>query len=211
MHPRHGTQYGVVLHLDMATVAAVNAALQRAHAALADRGLTSDGVGSESELAAHHQQLLDAYVDAFWRKDIGAIVALLKADAVWEMPPFTGWYRGAENIGDLIDNACPGQVHEMPMLPTRANGQPAFGMYMRGPGGVFTPFQPHVLDIESTPAGDRVRHVVAFFDPALFARCGLPAALPADFEPGRPVPNEDAALELALHGAHPFAHAPDPA
>jgi RNA polymerase sigma-70 factor, ECF subfamily len=193
------------------TVAAVNSALQRAHAQMDGRGLRAEDASGD-DLDPRLQQLLDAYVEAFWRKDIAAIVALLKADAVWEMPPFTGWYRGAENIGDLIDNACPGQVHDMPMLPTRANGQPAFGMYMRGPQGVFTPFQLHVLDIESTAAGDRVRHVGAFFDPALFARCGLPAALPADFEPGDPPPGDDAVAELAaqvaLHGAHPFAHAP---
>ena len=71
--------------------------------------------------------LLDAYVEAFWRKDIDTIVGLLTADAMWEMPPFTGWYRGAENIGRLIDTQCPGGVHDMPMLRTTANGQPAFG------------------------------------------------------------------------------------
>ena len=44
------------------------------------------------------QALLDRYVQAFWHKDIDAIVAMLAQDAVWEMPPFTGWYSGAENI-----------------------------------------------------------------------------------------------------------------
>ena len=37
--------------------------------------------------------MLDAYLEAFWRKDIDQIVSLLTAEAVWEMPPFTGWYR----------------------------------------------------------------------------------------------------------------------
>ena len=48
------------------------------------------------------ERLLDAYLEAFWRKDIDTIVSMLKADAVWEMPPFTGWYQGARTIGNLI-------------------------------------------------------------------------------------------------------------
>ena len=95
------------------------------------------------------------------------------------MPPFTGWYNGAENIGWLIDNECPGGVHDMPMLPTQANGQPAFGLYMRTPAGDFAPFQLQVLELD----GDRVRHVAAFFDLRLFATFGLPARLPADYQP----------------------------
>ena len=51
------------------------------------------------------------------------------------MPPFTGWYLGAENIGELIDTQCPGGLNDMPMIETRANGQPAFGLYMRTPDG----------------------------------------------------------------------------
>ena len=86
--------------------------------------------------------MLDRYVKAFWDKDINAIVGMLTRDAVWEMPPFTGWYAGAENIGRLIDTQCPGGVHDMPMVATSANGQPAFGLYMRQPDGSFTPVPP---------------------------------------------------------------------
>ena len=48
----------------------------------------------------------------------------------------------------------------MPMLATQANGQPAYGLYMRTPAGDFAPFQLQVLELD----GDRVRHVTAFFD-----------------------------------------------
>ena len=160
------------------TAAAVNSALQRAHAQLAERGLTQDTV--TGELTPDQHRLLDRYVEAFWRKDIDAIVSLLKADAIWEMPPFTGWYVGAANIGALIGGQCPGGVHEMPMLPTQANGQPAFGLYMRHPDGHFEPFHLQVLELD----GDRVRHVGAFFSPELFATFGLPASLPAEYVPG---------------------------
>ncbi|MSZ78241.1 MAG: sigma-70 family RNA polymerase sigma factor, partial [Actinobacteria bacterium] len=132
------------------TTAAVNSALQRAHAQMSERGLTEDTV--VTDLTPTQHQLLDRYVDAFWRKDVSAIVAMLKAEAIWEMPPFTGWYVGATNIGDLIGTQCPGGHHDMPMLATRANGQPAFGLYMRMPEGHFEPFHLQVLDLD----GDRV-------------------------------------------------------
>jgi len=103
-------------------------------------------------------------------------VSMLTADAVWEMPPFTGWYVGAVNIGRLIDTQCPGREHDMVMLPTGANGQPAYGLYMRTGEGHFEPFHLQVLDLD----GDRVRHVGAFFD-ADFTDFGLPERLPADW------------------------------
>ena len=90
------------------TSAAVNSALQRAHAQLADRHLTEETV--EPDLTAEQKDLLERYVEAFWRKDIDAIVGMLTQEAVWEMPPFVGWYVGAENIGQLIDTQCPGGV-----------------------------------------------------------------------------------------------------
>jgi RNA polymerase sigma-70 factor (ECF subfamily) len=162
--------------LDTST-AAVNSALQRAHAQLADRGLTEDTV--EADLSPEQQQMLERYVDAFWRKDVDSIVSLLTAEATWDMPPFTSWFKGAANIGWLIGNECPGGAHDMPMLATRANGQPAYGLYMRTPSGDFVPFQLQVLELE----GDRVKHVTAFFDHRLFETFGLPMRLPADHVP----------------------------
>ncbi|MEJ7834006.1 MAG: sigma-70 family RNA polymerase sigma factor, partial [Nocardioides sp.] len=159
------------------TTAAVNSALQRAHAQMQQRGLTADTV--QPDLTAEQEAMLERYVEAFWRKDIDAIVAMLRHDAVWEMPPFTGWYVGAQNIGDLIAGQCPGGVHDMPMIATFANGQPAFGLYMRGQDGTFAPFHLQVLALDGT----EVAHVGAFFDATLFEKCGLPSHLPADYEP----------------------------
>ncbi|ABL84088.1 MULTISPECIES: sigma-70 family RNA polymerase sigma factor [unclassified Nocardioides] len=160
------------------TSAAVNSALQRAHAQLAGRGLTEETV--EPDLTPAQQQLLERYVDAFWRKDVDAIVSLLTSEAVWEMPPFTNWFVGPDNIGELIDKHCPGGWNDMPMLRTSANGQPAFGLYMRMADGGFTPFQLQVLELD----GSRVAHVHAFFDTALFAKFGLPDRLDDDYRPG---------------------------
>jgi RNA polymerase sigma-70 factor (ECF subfamily) len=158
------------------TTASVNSALQRAHATLAKADLSEDAVG---EPTPDQKEMLDRYVQAFWDKDIEAIVSMLTADAVWEMPPFTGWYQGRDTIGRLIDTQCPGGRHDMRMVPTRANGQPAFGLYMRTPEGDFCPFHLQVLTI----GADGVRHVGAFFDESLFALFGLPERLPADYVP----------------------------
>ena len=156
------------------TEVAVNSALQRAHAQLAKADVHEDTV--EDSLSAEQHDLLERYVQAFWDKDINRIVSMLTADAVWEMPPFVGWYTGSENIGRLIDSQCPGGVHDMPMVATRANGQPAFGLYMRQEDGSFTPFHLQVLTLR----GEQVCRVAAFFDTRLFATFGLPPRLPAD-------------------------------
>lgn len=153
------------------STAAVNSVLQRAHAQLAKAQLSEDSV--TAPVAEEHQELLDRYVTAFWEKDVESIVALLKHDAIWEMPPYVGWYQGAENIGRLIDTQCPGGAHEMVMVATVANGQPAYGLYMRQPDGRFTPFHLQVLTITD----GAVRHVAAFFDHTLFETFGLPAEL----------------------------------
>jgi len=157
------------------TSAAVNSALQRAHAQLDKQHLDADHV--TPSLSGAQEQLLAEYVEAFWNKDIDRIVTLLTAEATWEMPPFTGWYAGPESIGTLIDTKCPGGHHDMPMLRTEANGQPAFGLYMRTPQGDFEPFHMQVLQLD----GDRVAHVSAFFGHQVFVRFGLPERLPADY------------------------------
>ncbi len=70
------------------SVAAVNSALQRAHAQLAEKQLTQGTV--EDDLTPEHEMMLERYVQAFWAKDVNALVTMLAHDAVWEMPPFTG-------------------------------------------------------------------------------------------------------------------------
>ena len=159
------------------TVPAVNSALQRAHASLAQAAPDRDRA-SVGDLDAKQRATLEAYVDAFWRKDVASIARLLTEDAVWEMPPFTGWYQGPAVIAALVDTHCPGSAGDMPMLPTTSNGQPAFGLYLREKGDPerFLPFQLQVLELD----GARVSHVVAFFDADSFRLAGLPMELSGD-------------------------------
>ncbi len=163
------------------SVAAVNSLLQRARATLAEHAPSQDTVVEPP--TAEQRELLDHYVAAFWAKDVDALVAMFTQDAVWEMPPFAGWYTGAANIGRLISTQCPGGAHDMRMVATGANGQPAFGLYMRRADGTFTPFHLQVV----TLAGAKVRHVSAFFDHDLFGTFGLPPSLPAESQPGDPL------------------------
>jgi RNA polymerase sigma-70 factor, ECF subfamily len=156
------------------TTAAVNSMLQRAHAQLEQAAPAEDEVTEPDDAA--QRQLLDRFVAAFEAKDIQAIVELFTKDAVWEMPPFVGWYEGAETIARLIDTHCPAKdPGDMRLVPTFANGQPAFGLYMRGEDGVHRPFNLPVLTIRD----GAVTHVASFFDLSLFPTFGLPESLPA--------------------------------
>lgn len=159
--------------LDTST-AAVNSMLQRARAQLDSVAPTQEQLTEPS--SAEQRDLLDRFVAAFEAKDIAAIVDLFTKDAVWEMPPFPAWYVGGETIGRLIDVQCPAQgPGDMRLIPTRANGQPAFGLYMRD-GDVYRAFNLPVLTV--SPSG--VSHVACFFDTSLFARFGLPTELPVE-------------------------------
>jgi RNA polymerase sigma-70 factor (ECF subfamily) len=155
------------------TTTAVNSTLQRARAQLEQMAPTENDVIEPMDPVK--RELLERYVAAFESYDVTAIVNLFTKDAVWEMPPFTGWYQGAENIGRLISGNCPAKgPGDMQLVPTQANGQPAFAVYMRGEDGVHQAFQLHALTV--TDSG--VEHVASFFDLALFETFGLPQTLP---------------------------------
>ena len=154
------------------STAAVNSLLQRARAQLEAAGPSEDDVLAEPD-APEAKDLLDRYIAAFESYDMDSLVELFTADAVWEMPPFDGWYQGPENIVLLSKTHCPAEgAGDMRFIRTTANGQPAAALYMLNrETGVHEPFQMHVLDI--TPDG--VSHVVAFHMTS-FEKFGLPAS-----------------------------------
>lgn len=154
------------------TTIAVNSLLQRARSQMEAVGPSSGDRLAEPE-SPEAQDLLARYIAAFETYDIDRLVELFTAEAVWEMPPYTAWYQGPRDIVSLIHQQCPAEsAGDMRMIGLTANGQPAAAMYMRD-GDVHLPFQLHVLDVRD----DRVAHVVAFLDEALFAKFGLPASL----------------------------------
>ncbi len=154
------------------STAAVNSLLQRARSQM-----EAAAPSLEDRLAAPDtadaRDRLSRYISAFEDYDIDRLVDLFTSEAIWEMPPFVGWYQGPRAIATLVLRQCPAQAPgDMRLLPVIANGQTAAAMYMRN-GDQHLPFQLQVIDM--TPDG--VSHVVAFFDPALFSKFGLPERL----------------------------------
>jgi len=157
------------------TTAGLNSALQRARATLS--ALPPDRL--PGPLDDEDAELLRHYVEAFERYDIERLVSLLKEDAIQSMPPFAMWLRGAENIGAWMlepgPSACRGSI----LLPTRANGCPAFGQYKRDPEGGYTPWAIQVLEI-SDGAISGMQFFLALIDPErLFAEFDLPLHIDA--------------------------------
>ncbi len=154
------------------TVASVNSALQRARATMA-------AVGGEAEtepLDDGHRALLERYVDAFERYDVEGLVSLLHEDATQHMPPLAMWLRGRADIGTWM--LGPGaKCRGSRVLPTIANGAPAFAQYRPRAGGGHEPWALHVLEVRA----GRVAHISSFLDldHELFRRLGLPVEPPA--------------------------------
>jgi RNA polymerase sigma-70 factor, ECF subfamily len=157
------------------TVASVNSALQRARATLAAR---NDGAGARTSeparpLDAEQQALLARYVEAFERYDMDALTSLLHEDATWNMPPYDLWLQTHADIvhwclGPGI--GCQGSR----LIPTMANGSPAFGQYKPDPDGGLAPWSVQVLEI----ADGKIAGITFFLDTArFFPLFGLPPHL----------------------------------
>ncbi len=148
------------------TVPAVNSALQRARATLASRKIRETPV----VLDEAQQALVARYVDAFERYDVPALTTLLHEDASMSMPPFNMWLQGHASIANwLTGRGCGCQGSRL--VPTAANGMPAFGQYRNGGAD---PWSLIVLELE----GDRIAHMHYFLDTeTLFPLFGLPMRL----------------------------------
>jgi RNA polymerase sigma-70 factor, ECF subfamily len=159
------------------TTVAVNSMLQRARAQISELAPAEDDVTEPA--TARQRELLERYVTAFEKYDVAALVKLFSSDAVWEMPPFTGWYQTPGAIGRLVASQCPAKrAGDLMLRPAAANGQPAFGMYLRDEQGDYQAFQLHVLHLGG-PTGTEIDHVTVFFDLSLFPKFGLPDRIPA--------------------------------
>jgi len=155
------------------TVPAVNSALQRARAALS----TLPPAARTTDLDEADAALLKRYVDAFERYDIESLVTLLHEDAVQSMPPFAMWLQGAVDIGRWMVLPGPSACRGSRLLPTTANGCPAFGQYRPDPAGGHTPWALQVLEISGGKI-TAMNFFLDFLDPErLFPAFGLPVHL----------------------------------
>jgi Sigma-70, region 4/SnoaL-like domain len=155
------------------TVAAVNSALQRARKGLDQR---VDGESQQATLRAlgerGRRELVEAFVAAWERADVPAILDLLVEDARFSMPPLPRWLDGREAIGRFMTErmfATPWRL-----VPISASGQMAFACYQGNPDD--PRFRLGALNV-LTLRGGRIVEMTAFLDPAVHERFGLPGEL----------------------------------
>lgn len=164
------------------TVSSVNSALHRARVTLSNRYHGSEPESSTRPLTDERTQwLLDHFVQAWERADVAGLVALLKEDATFAMPPSPSWYQGQAAIGifaaatvfgdgGMFSGKADGRWR---LTRTNANGAPGFAIYQRTETNEYQAFGIIALDIK---AGGLVQ-IVSFIDPTLPTRFGLPATL----------------------------------
>lgn len=150
---------------------AVTSALKRARGAL-----DLDRESAPLPNSPLERRIVDDFARAFQDGDVDAVVALLTNDARLSMPPMPLEYRGPAHIGHFLTTVALRDGLRYALIPTRANGQPAFGCYVRDPR---TPIlHAHgVLVLSLT--GDRITALTRFHDNCFLPRFGLPRSLRA--------------------------------
>jgi len=155
------------------TVESVNSALKRARVSLQRRQLAADhppppGAGSPAEDA-----IVAKFARAWESADLDALVALLTDDVFIAMPPVPFGYEGRDAVARYCARLFAGR-RGFDFVPARANGQPAFGAYLRGPAGGRHATAFYVL----TLAGGQICGMTRF-EASVLPWFGLPRSLPA--------------------------------
>ena len=155
------------------TEASVKGALQRARAALAQRPI--DFSRAPVPDSPQEREIVGRFAEAVERGDTEAVVALLADDAWVTMPPYPFEYQGKEAITLFLDDRARLRGAPLRVVPTRANGQPAFGCYVDDRHApIARPFGFLVLTVE----GEQISAITFFSDTSVFAHFGLPRTLP---------------------------------
>jgi RNA polymerase sigma-70 factor (ECF subfamily) len=156
------------------TVESVKSALKRARASLQRRRLTvADREPPPAADSPAENAIVAYFVHAWETADIDALVALLTDDVFMSMPPLPLEYEGR----DVVAGFCAGMFgsgRRFDLVPTRANGQPAFGAYLRAPTGIRHGTGLFVLAL----AGDRICAMTRF-ENSVLPSFGLPRSLPS--------------------------------
>ena len=154
------------------TEQSVSSALKRARATLATE-LPDPDEAPPTPGSTEEQAVLNRLVRAYEAGDVDAVVALMTDDVWVRMPPFPLEYQGRELAERFFGTVAFRQGRRYRLVPTHANGQPAFGVYLRDP----LTEVPHANGLfVITLAGQRVSALTRF-ESAVFARFGLPRTL----------------------------------
>ena len=155
------------------TTTAVNSGLRRARAQLAQAMPAEDDLAEPAEPG--RRALLDRFAAAIENADASALATLLASDVALEMPPVRTWFTGRRAVVRFIASnflTAPGRER---LVAVTANGQPAFAVYQREPGGTYRAHAVQVLTVSVRG----IARIVAFADPGLFGSFGLPPEYPA--------------------------------
>ena len=154
--------------------AAVNSLLRRARAALENRLPAAGRERAPLPNSARERELVGCFATALEEGDIDAVIALLTDDAWVTMPPQPYEYQGAEAIARFLRDRGARRGAPLRAVPTRANGQPAFGCYLPCPETeIARPYGLMVL----TLAGTKISEITFFADTGVFPHFGLPRTL----------------------------------
>ena len=158
------------------TVASVNSAMQRARKAIEERlpeQSQQQTLGAVDD--AQLRELVDAYVDAWERNDVEAVVGMLAEEATFTMPPLASWFGGREEIEIFLRLSPMSGDWRWKATRVQANGQPALGFYAWDPdSGRYEAFALNVLSYDEN---GKIKDVTAFIahtapdaDPATILR-----------------------------------------
>jgi len=156
------------------TEESVTSALKRARAATRERLAPAAGQPpAPAPGSAEEQDLVDRFTRAFEAGDVDGIVGLMTEDAWLRMPPLPLEYQGRELARRFFTAIWGGRSYRL--VPTRANGQPAFGLYVHDPqAGVHRA----VGLLTATLAGRQISELTRF-ETSVLPRFGLPRMLPS--------------------------------
>jgi RNA polymerase sigma-70 factor (TIGR02960 family) len=156
------------------TVDSVNSALKRARAGLQSaRGQASDCERAPATGSAAEDAIVARFVHAYESADLQTLVALFTDDVFTSMPPMPFEYEGRELVGRFFASIF-GAGRRFDLVPTRANGQPAFGAYLRTAAGGRHGVGLYVLTLSGTRISGLTR-----FETGVLPWFGLPRSLPA--------------------------------
>jgi RNA polymerase sigma-70 factor, ECF subfamily len=149
------------------TPVSIDSALQRAHKTVDER-LPSQSQQQTLRLLGDEQlrELVERFITAWEQQDVDAVVSLLAEDVRIVMPPLPSWYSGRDQVAAFLRDYPLSGVRHWKMIPTSANGQPAFATYAWGEQ--IQAFAPHSISV-LTLRGDQIEEIMAFLSPELLA------------------------------------------